>query len=182
MCPKCWTLGSGFLTGTLLPGLTHLTSCMAIAKYYNFLTKAFYMLCNRLAHKCNTPPHVMETIVEVMQNVHSCVDTTASHNCVGVKVHSTQCSRSSSRWKYLNKLRKDCVLVFHARKLWDKVWKARKTAVLLETHQHSEWGSHGRLHSLHHERGTDWQECCYWKSHWLPLLFGEFFLLMCGNF
>ena len=37
----------------------------------------------RLAHKCNTAPHVMETIVEVTQNmtyVHNCADTTASHN------------------------------------------------------------------------------------------------------
>ena len=37
----------------------------------------------RLAHKCITPPHVMETNVEVMRNmsyVDNCADTTASHN------------------------------------------------------------------------------------------------------
>ena len=54
----------------------------------NFLlAKRIYFTCyaivTRLAHKWNTPPHVMETIVEVMQNitfVHNCADTTVSHN------------------------------------------------------------------------------------------------------
>ena len=69
ICPKCGNLDSDFLTGTLLPGLTHLISFLVNVRYYNFLLAKSIAIVTRLAHKCNTPSQVMETNVEVMQNM-----------------------------------------------------------------------------------------------------------------
>ena len=80
MCSKCWTLGRDFLTGTPLPGLTHLTSCMVNAWYCNFLLAKGIL---RVMQLINAIHLIMSWKLMWMSckygYVHNCTDTTASH-------------------------------------------------------------------------------------------------------